>query len=73
MKGKRWIALLCALVLCVSLSAEAFAAEMASIPVPMPYASWDFAEPNYGVTIEQYESLGIDVNDWYDAHGLPHP
>ena len=44
--------------------------EMASFPIPLPYESWDFSEPNYGVTIEQYESLGIDVNDWYAAHGL---
>ena len=44
--------------------------EMASFPIPLPYESWDFAEPNYGVTVEQYESLGIDVNDWYAAHGL---
>ena len=41
--------------------------EMASFPIPLPYESWDFSEPNYGVTIEQYESLGIDVNDWYAA------
>lgn len=41
---------------------------MMSIPIPMPYESWDFSEANYGVTIEQYESLGIDVNDWYAAH-----
>ena len=44
-------------------------ADMASIPLPMPYESFDFSEPNYGPTIEQYESLGIDVNDWYAAHG----
>ena len=43
--------------------------EMASFPIPLPYESWDFSEPNYGVTVEQYESLGIDVNDWYAAHG----
>lgn len=41
---------------------------MESIPIPMPYASWDFDEPNYGVTAEQYASFGIDVNDWYAAH-----
>ena len=44
--------------------------EMASFPIPLPYGSWNFSEPNYGVTIEQYESLGIDVNDWYAAHGM---
>ncbi len=44
--------------------------QMEIIPIPGPYDSWDFSEANYGVTIEQYESLGIDVNDWYEAHGL---
>lgn len=42
--------------------------EMASFPIPLPYASWSFDEANYGVTVEQYEALGIDVNDWYAAH-----
>ena len=45
--------------------------EMASFPIPLPYESWSFDEPNYGVTVEQYASLGIDVNDWYAAHGVP--
>ena len=44
--------------------------EMEIIPIPLPYESWDFSEPNYGVTIEQYASLGVDVNDWYEAHGI---
>ncbi len=44
--------------------------EMASFPIPLPYESWSFDEPNYGVTVEQYASLGIDVNDWYAAHGM---
>ena len=44
--------------------------EMEIIPIPLPYESWDFSVPNYGVTVEQYASLGIDVNDWYAAHGM---
>ena len=44
--------------------------DMASFPIPLPYESWSFDEPNYGVTVEQYASLGIDVNDWYAAHAV---
>ena len=51
-------------------SSSRLRSEMEIIPLPLPYESWDFSEPNYGVTVEQYESLGIDVNDWYTAHGL---
>ena len=36
--------------------------------LPLPYDSWSFDDPNYGPTREEYESFGIDLDAWYDAH-----
>ena len=36
--------------------------------LPAHYESWNFDEPNYGPTREQYESYGIDLDAWYQAH-----
>ena len=43
--------------------------EMEVVPIPMPYESYDFSEPNYGPAAEQLARYGIDVNDWYAAYG----
>ena len=49
-------------------STDRLRSEMEVVPIPMPYESWDFAVANYGPTLEEYESLGIDLQSWYDAH-----
>ena len=36
--------------------------------LPVAYETWDFADGNYGPTKEEYESLGIDLDAWYEAH-----
>jgi len=36
--------------------------------LPVAYEKWDFADGNYGPTKEEYESLGIDLDAWYEAH-----
>ena len=36
--------------------------------IPLPYDTWSFDDPNYGLTREQYESYGIDLDAWYAAH-----
>ena len=36
--------------------------------LPKPYETWSFDDPNYGPTREEYESLGIDLDAWYEAH-----
>ena len=36
--------------------------------VPLPYDTWSFDDPNYGLTKEQYEAYGIDLDAWYAAH-----
>ena len=36
--------------------------------LPVAYESWDFADGNYGPTVEEYEALGIDLDAWYAAH-----
>ena len=41
---------------------------MMSVPLPLPYESWSFDVPNFGPTVEEYASVGIDVNEWYAAH-----
>ena len=50
------------------LSKSRLRSEMEVIPFPMPYESWSFDEPNFGPTVEEYESLGIDLDAWYAAH-----
>lgn len=36
--------------------------------LPKAYESWSFDDGNYGPTREEYESFGIDLEAWYDAH-----
>ncbi len=36
--------------------------------LPVQYSTWSFDDGNYGPTVEQYESLGIDLDAWYAAH-----
>ncbi len=36
--------------------------------LPTAYESWSFDDGNYGPTREEYESFGIDLDAWYDAH-----
>ena len=36
--------------------------------LPKAYESWSFDDGNYGPTREEYESFGIDLDAWYDAH-----
>ena len=36
--------------------------------LPKPYETWSFDDPNYGPTREEYESFGIDLDAWYEAH-----
>lgn len=50
------------------LSSDRLRSVMMSVPIPLPYDSWDFDVPNYGPTVEEYASVGIDVNEWYEAH-----
>ena len=42
--------------------------EMEVVPIPLPYDSWSFDVPNYGPTAEEWESIGVDLNAWYEAH-----
>ena len=42
--------------------------EMEVIPIPVPYESWSFDEPNFGPTAAEWQSLGVDLNAWYAAH-----
>ena len=50
------------------LSPDRLRSVMMSVPIPLPYDSWSFDVPNFGPTIEEYASVGIDVNEWYAAH-----
>ena len=50
------------------LSPDRLRSVMMSVPIPLPYESWSFSVPNYGPTVEEYASVGIDVNEWYAAH-----
>ena len=50
------------------LSTDRLRSVMMSVPIPLPYESWSFDVPNFGPTIEEYASVGIDVNEWYAAH-----
>ena len=36
--------------------------------LPLPYETWSFDDANYGPTKAEYESLGIDLDAWYEAH-----
>lgn len=36
--------------------------------LPKAYDEWSFDDGNYGPTREEYESFGIDLDAWYDAH-----
>lgn len=36
--------------------------------LPKAYESWSFADDSYGPTQEEYESMGIDLEAWYQAH-----
>lgn len=36
--------------------------------LPTAYESWSFDDGNYGPTREEYESFGIDLDAWYEAH-----
>ncbi len=36
--------------------------------IPTPYETWSFDDPNYGPTREEFESYGIDLDAWYEAH-----
>lgn len=36
--------------------------------LPKPYETWSFDDPNYGPTREEFESYGIDLDAWYEAH-----
>ena len=36
--------------------------------LPVAYDTWSFDDGNYGPTREEYESYGIDLNAWYEAH-----
>lgn len=49
-------------------SSNRLRSEMESIPIPLSYETWSFDEANFGPTLEEYESLGIDVSVWYEAH-----
>ena len=50
------------------LSPDRLRSVMMSVPIPLPYDEWSFDVPNYGPTVEEYASVGIDVNEWYAAH-----
>ena len=49
-------------------SANRLRSEMEVIPLPLPYETWSFDDPNYGPTVEEYEANGIDLDAWYEAH-----
>ena len=36
--------------------------------LPVAYDTWSFDDGNYGPTVEEWESLGVDLNAWYAAH-----
>ena len=42
--------------------------EMEVIPIPLPYESWSFDEPNFGPTAQEWADLGVDLQAWYAAH-----
>lgn len=46
-------------------SSHRLRSEMESIPIPVPYETWSFDDANFGLTVEEYEALGIDLNAWY--------
>ena len=48
-------------------SADRLRTEM-MIYIPTPYETWDFEDPNYGLSIEQYAEYDIDLQAWYEAH-----
>ncbi len=50
-------------------SSSRLRSEMESIPIPLAYESFSFSDSNFCPTIEEYASVGIDVNVWYEAHG----
>ena len=49
-------------------SSHRLRSEMEVVPIPTPYEKWDFSVANYGPTAEEWESLGVDLQAWYDAH-----
>ena len=49
-------------------SSHRLRSEMEVVPIPVPYESWDFSVANYGPTAEEWASLGVDLQAWYDAH-----
>ncbi len=50
-------------------SADKLRADAEVIPIPLPYETWSFDDPNYGPTAEEFTENGIDIQAWYDAHG----
>jgi len=38
------------------------------IYIPVPYDTWSFDDPNYGLSPEQYGLYNIDLDAWYAAH-----
>ena len=49
-------------------STDRLRSEMEVIPIPLPYDTWSFDEPNFGPTAEEFEANGIDLDAWYAAH-----
>ncbi len=50
-------------------STDRLRADAEVIPLPMPYETWDFSVHNYGPSEQEYADNGIDIQEWYDAHG----
>ena len=50
-------------------SVDKLRADAEVIPIPLPYETWSFDDPNYGPTAEEFAENGIDIQAWYDAHG----
>ena len=48
-------------------SSDRLRSEM-EIFLPVAYDTWSFDDGNYGPTREEYESYGIDLDAWYEAH-----
>ena len=49
-------------------SMDRLRSEMEVVPIPMPYETWSFEDSNFCPTIEEYASVGVDVEDWYAVH-----
>ena len=49
-------------------STDRLRSEAEVIPLPLPYETWSFDEPNFGPTVEEYEANGIDLDAWYAAN-----